>query len=357
MHALLDGVRVLDLGIWRPVPYATQLLAEMGADVLKVEPPGGDPMRVFPQLFDVLNAAKRSVVVDLKEPEGRGEVLRLAADADAMLEGFRPGVADRLGVGYDDVRAVNDAIVYCSISGYGASGPWSQVPGHDLNYQALSGVLIPKGGSPVPATIPVGDLGAGMTAAMAVIAGVFRARASGESERIDIGIADVLATWTGAVGALVPRGSPQPMNGMPGYGIYRTADGGIVSLGVLAEDHFWVALCQALELGDLCDVGVVERVRRKDELDAEVSKAIAQLTEETVLERLQQFDVPVAPILDREHMLEHEHFRHRGTVITDERSAGQPAMGHPARYRVHPARELGPVPELDDTAEGDWLPR
>ena len=88
-----------------------------------------------------------------------------------------------------------------------------------------------------------------------------------------------------------------------------------------------------------------------------MSKAIAQLTEETVLERLQQFDVPVAPILDREHMLEHEHFRHRGTVITDERSAGQPAMGHPARYRVHPARELGPVPELDDTAEGDWLPR
>lgn len=357
VRTLLDGVRVLDLGIWRPVPYATQLLAEMGADVLKVEPPGGDPMRVFPQLFDILNAGKRSIVVDLKEPEGQGEVLRLAADADAMLEGFRPGVADRLGVGYDDVRAVNDAIVYCSISGYGASGPWSQVPGHDLNYQALSGVLAPKGGKPVPASIPIGDLGAGMTAAMAVVAAVLRARGSGEGERIDIGIADVLATWTGAVGALVPRGSPQAMSGMPGYGIYRTADGGIVSLGVLAEDHFWVAMCEALGLDDLCDVGVVERVQRKDELDAEVSKAIAQLDRETVLERLEEHDVPVAPILDREQMLEHEHFRHRGTVIADERAPGAPAMGHPARYHVHPARELGEVPELDDDARGHWLPR
>ena len=358
MGTLLDGVRVLDLGIWRPVPYATQLLAEMGADVLKVEPPGGDPMRVFPQLFEVLNAGKRSVVIDLKHPEGRGEVLRLAAEADAALEGFRPGVADRLGVGYDDVRTVNDAIVYCSISGYGASGPMSQVPGHDLNYQALAGVLAPKGGRPVAASIPVGDLGAGMTAAMAVVAGLLRARSSGEGERIDIGIADVLATWTGAVGALVPKDSPQPMEGMPGYGVYRTADGATVTVGVLAEDHFWQALCRALGLDDLCALGVVERVRRKEELDTEVSKALARLTAEEALARLQEYDVPVAPVLDRHKMLEHEHFRARGTVIVDAGSGSvTPAMGHPARYLLHPARRPGPAPELDERTRGSWPPR
>ena len=356
---LLYGVRVLDLGIWRPVPYATQLLAEMGADVLKVEPPGGDPMRVFPQLFRILNANKRSIVVDLKTDAGRAEVLALATDADAVLEGFRPGVADRLGVGYDAVRGANPSIVYCSISGYGATGPMAQVPGHDLNYQALAGVLTPRGGKPLPVSLPVGDLGAGMTAAMATVAACFRARTTGEGERVDIGIADVLATWTGAVGPLVPRGSPVPMSGMPGYGVYRTADGATVSLGVLAEEHFWVALCRALELGDLEDIGVVDRVQRKEELDASVAKALAQLTEDEALARLEAHDVPVAPILTREQMLEHDHFRVRGTVLVDGEAPGGPtaALGHPARYSVHPAVELGPEPVLDDTARGEWRPR
>ena len=292
---LLDGVRVLDLGIWRPVPYATQLLAEMGADVLKVEPPGGDPMRVFPQLFAILNANKRSVVVDLRAAGGADRVLALAAGADAVLEGFRPGVADRLGVGYEAVRAVNPAVVYCSVSGFGADGPMAQVPGHDINYQALAGVLSPKGGRPVAASIPVGDLGAGMTAAMSTIAAVLRARGTGEGERIDVGIADVLATWTGAVGAIVPRDSPTAMNGMPGYGVYRTADGRLLALGVLMEDHFWAALCGALGLDGLESVGVVERVQRKDELDERVAAALAALSEAEALARLEEHDLPVAP--------------------------------------------------------------
>jgi crotonobetainyl-CoA:carnitine CoA-transferase CaiB-like acyl-CoA transferase len=205
--ALLEGLRILDLGIWRPVPYATQLLAEMGADVLKIEPPGGDPMRIFPQLFDVLNAGKRSMMVDLKTESGREEILSLAVDADAFLEGFRPGVAVRLGVGYESLRTANPIIVYCSISGYGATGPLAACPGHDVNYQAYAGVLAPRGGDPVAGSLPVGDLGAGMTAAMATVAACFRSRTRGEGERIDVGIADVMATWTGAVGQLTERAS------------------------------------------------------------------------------------------------------------------------------------------------------
>src|SRR3954454_18681395 len=119
---LLDGLRVLDFTIWRPGPYASQLLAELGADVLKVEPPGGDPMRVYAGLFASLSADKRSVVLDLKNEADRERALELAAEADVVVEGYRPGVADRLGIGYDDVRKVNQSVIYCSVSGLGEDG-------------------------------------------------------------------------------------------------------------------------------------------------------------------------------------------------------------------------------------------
>ncbi len=356
---LLEGLRVLDLGIWRPVPYATQLLAEMGASVLKIEPPGGDPMRVFPPLFAVLNAGKRSMEVDLKDPQGRQEVLALAAEADAVLEGFRPGVVDRLGVGYESVRALNPAIVYCSISGYGATGPLAQVPGHDLNYQAYAGVLAPRGGAPAAASLPVGDLGAGMTAAMATLAGCLRSRATGEGERIDIGIADVLATWTGAVGQLTPTGSPLAMKGLPGYGIYQTSDHRYVTTGVLAEDYFWSKLCGALGLTGIEGYGLVDRIRLKDELDAAVAAEIGRRTLADVMAALAQCDVPVAPVLSRDEMLELSHFQERGTVLvqTTDGEHGSATMGHPARYTVHGARPGGPVPQLDGDPTRSWSPR
>lgn len=120
---LLAGIRVLDLSIWRPGPYATSLLVALGADVLKVEPPGGDPMRHYSGLFDVINAGKRSVELDLKDEGNRSRALELAAGADVVVEGFRPGVMARLGLDYDAVRRVNPSVVYCSISGYGQSGP------------------------------------------------------------------------------------------------------------------------------------------------------------------------------------------------------------------------------------------
>jgi alpha-methylacyl-CoA racemase len=357
-EALLEGVRVLDLGIWRPVPYATQLLTEMGADVLKIEPPGGDPMRVFPELFAVLNAGKRSMVVDLKTPRGCEEVLGLAADADVFMEGFRPGVADRLGVGYETVRAANPAIVYCSISGYGTTGPLSQLPGHDINYQAYAGVVSPKGQKPITASIPVGDLGAGMAAAMATIAACLRSRTTGEGERIDVGIADVLATWTGAVGALTPSGSTEPMDGLPGYGIYRTCDGRFVTIGVLAEDRFWSGLCRVLGLSGLEHLELADRLRMKKELDASVASAVSHLSLAELQKVLEEHDVPVAPVLTREEMLELEHFRERGTVLADGptgRSAR--SMGHPVRYQFHRSLEPGPVPDLDEDRRCTWPAR
>src|SRR5438309_7820328 len=192
-EGLLAGVRVLDLSIWRPGPYATQLLAELGADVVKVEPPGGDPMRAYPELFDSLSANKRSVVLDLKGEAGRRRALELAAEADVVVESFRPGVAARLGVGYDEVRAVNPTVVYCSVSGFGQHGRLARTPGPDLNYQAWAGPLPPDGGEPVVPAIPVADLAGGMAAALGVCAALVRRARSGEGERVDAAIADVLA--------------------------------------------------------------------------------------------------------------------------------------------------------------------
>src|SRR6202167_5001149 len=130
-----SGLRVLDLSIWRPGPYATSLLVPLGADVLKVEPPGGDPMRHYAGLFAAVNAGKRSVELDLKDTDQRARALALATQADVLVEGFRPGVLARLGLDEPAVRALNPGIVYCSISGYGQHGPLALVPGHDLNYQ------------------------------------------------------------------------------------------------------------------------------------------------------------------------------------------------------------------------------
>ena len=175
----LAGVRVLDLTIWRPGPYATQLLSEIGADVIKVEPPGGDPMRVYPGLFASLHANKRSIVLDLKSDDGRRRGLELAAGAHVVIEGFRPGVADRLGLGYDAVRQVNESVVYCSVSGMGQTGPLALVPGHDLNYVAWAGALSPDGGAPVVPAIPVADLAGGMAAAFAICAAVVRLQRTG----------------------------------------------------------------------------------------------------------------------------------------------------------------------------------
>jgi crotonobetainyl-CoA:carnitine CoA-transferase CaiB-like acyl-CoA transferase len=356
---LLEGVRILDLGIWRPVPYATQLLVEMGADVIKVEPPGGDPMRVFPELFAVLNAGKRSIVIDLKNEDGVAEVLALVTDADAVLEGFRPGVADRLGVGYDALRNVSPAIVYCSISGYGADGPLALVPGHDVNYQAYAGVLRPRGGAPTFGSLPVGDLGAGMTAAMATIAACLRARTTGEGERIDVGISDVLATWTGAIGQLTPVGSDLPMNGLPGYGTYPTADRQWVALGVLTEAPFWSGLCRGLGLEHLDGLDLPQRIERKQELDAAVAEEIAGRSLTEVVAALKKHDVPVSPVLDRDEMLQLDHFRQRGTVITDVDllGEGRSVMGHPARYARHPARLPGRVPGVGDDPRCSWVAR
>lgn len=305
----LSGLKVLDLSVWRPGPYATSLLVPLGAEVVKVEPPGGDPMRHYDGLFAAVNAGKRSVQLDLKDPDERARALELAQQADVLVEGFRPGVLGRLGLDYETVRAGNTGIIYCSITGYGQHDPRAQLPGHDVNYQAWSGTLSPDGGrvTAVP-PLPVADLAAGLTAAFGICAAVLGRLATGEGSLLDISMTDVLSTWTGPAGT---RGAgdavPAPV---PGYGVFATADAGQVALGVLNEQHFWAALCATLGLDSLADLGFDERSRRGAELQQTVGAAISRHPRDALVARLAAAGVPVSPVLDRQGMLAAAPFPH-----------------------------------------------
>jgi crotonobetainyl-CoA:carnitine CoA-transferase CaiB-like acyl-CoA transferase len=345
---LLAGVRVLDLSIWRPGPYCTQLLVEMGADVVKIEPPGGDPMRVFPELFGVLNAGKRCVAVDLKEATGRAAVLDLARDGDVVVEGFRPGVAARLGVDAGGIRSVNGSVVYCSLSGYGQEGPLAPVPGHDINYQAWAGLLEPRadGEEPVVARPPVADLAGGVYAAMAICAALVRRSNTGEGETIDVSMTDVLASWTGAAAPVALPDGQQLGGRVPGYGIFRTADGGWLALGVISEDHFWATLTSTLGLDDAGSLTFPERLADAVALNDRLAAAIATRIRDELVAELAAAGLPASPVLSQAEMLAAEVLRRRGTVV--QRPGHDPEVPHPLRYEHHPARAPRDVPPLTD---------
>lgn len=303
--AHLTGLRVLDLSIWRPGPYATSLLVSLGADVLKVEPPGGDPMRQYAGLFESINSGKRSVELDLKDRDDRERAMALAMEADVFVEGFRPGVMARLGLDAATVRGANPALVYCSISGYGQDDPRAQLPGHDVNYQAWAGALTPEGGGARISPLPIADLAGGMAAAFGICAAVLGRHATGHGTYLDVSMTDVLATWTGRIGSADgDNAGGAPGSGpVPGYGIFDTADGGQVALGVISEQHFWSNLCAELGLRDLAPLTFQDRSARGAEMQDAVATAIAGRCRDELVAALTTAAVPVAPVLDREGMV------------------------------------------------------
>ena len=264
----LDGVRVIDLTRLLPGAFATAMLADMGAEVVKVEQPGiGDPMRAYePRVGDasaftwVTDRGKRSVALNLREPRGVEAVLRLAEGADVLVESFRPGVADRLGLGYDALRAVNPALVYCSISGFGADGPLVAEAGHDINYVGRAGLLSITGvdGRPAVPGITIGDLAGGSLMGLTgLLAALVRAQRSGEGDHVDVSMTDgAFALQAVLLGTFfVDRRDPgigtELLNGgYPCYNLYACADGRYLTVGPL-EEHFWRELCDAVERPDL----------------------------------------------------------------------------------------------------------
>ena len=357
MSGLLEGMRILDAGIWRPVPHATQLLADLGADVLKIEPPGTDPMRTFPDIFRDVASHKKSIVLDLRSDAGKARALELAARADVFCEGWRPGVAERLGVGYDALRAVNPSIIYCSVSGYGQTGALTALPGHDVNYQALAGAMARASGLEDPAVprVPIADLAAATVAALAISAAWANRLRTGEGEYIDVAMTDVVASWIGPRSGNAIKGRAEPSRGSTGYGVFRCADGGWIALGVIAEDHLWTAVCDGLGIAELGALRHFERLDGYEECQGAVIAACAALPRDTVVERLTTAGAPVTPVLTPEEMGEHPHFRERGVIATDD--DGELRICFPAVFRAHPARRPGPNPEPDADSDAWSDPR
>ncbi len=267
----LTGIRVLDLTRLLPGAYCTLLLADMGADVIKVEEPGaGDYMRWTPPLvdgqsalFNAINGGKRSITLNLKTDAGRDVLLNLVDKADVLVEGNRPGVMARLGLGWDVLHARNPRLVMCSITGYGQDGPFAQRAGHDLNYMAIAGGLGLNGdrdGPPVPLSVQVADIGGGgMQAAVEILAALNQVQRRGEGSWLDVSMTDGAFRWLTLVFAEHTAGPPPVRRGdqrLAGryacYRVYECKDGRFFSVAAL-EPKFWSTLCQALGRPDLVE--------------------------------------------------------------------------------------------------------
>jgi crotonobetainyl-CoA:carnitine CoA-transferase CaiB-like acyl-CoA transferase len=350
MTGLLDGMRVLDLSAYRPMPHATQILADLGAEVLKVEPPGGDPMRAYPEIFASVARGKRSVTVDLRSDEGRRRVQDLIRGADVVCESWRPGVAARLGVDYETVKVLQPAVIYCSLSGFGQDGPLRDVPGHDINFQAIAGALAPRGDAdPLVPRLPVADLEGGTMCALLICAAWARRLRDGVGERIDVAMADVVAWWVGPVTGTARADAGSRTFGSPGYGVFRTRDDEWIALGVLGEPRLWDAICRALDLDDLAALTFEDRVARGEAVDTALADAVRRLDRDDALERLHARGAPATPVLAPEQATEHPQIRARGFHVQTD--AGLVA-GLPARLAGAAPVPGTHVPEPGEHPEG-----
>ena len=326
----LAGIRVLDLSRLLPGPYCSLLLAQLGAEVIKVETPlAGDYARMAPAelgfggVFEALNRGKRSVAIDYRKSRGRDLLLQLVETADVFLESSRPGRMERCGLGAVAVRDVNPQIVYCSISGYGQTGPHRDKPGHDVDDLAMSGVLsllAPPGAPPAPPGLQMADIATGTFAAARILAALVGRTTTGYGVYLDVAAIDGPVSWLGTLGHAVERADSErgPMSGAyPCYGTYRTADDRYLAVGAL-EVQFWRAFCAGLGRDDLLP-------RQFDPTAiAAVAAAIASRRSDDWLERFTD-DACVAPVRTPAEALGDEYVRRRGFGPMPEGPA--PALG------------------------------
>ena len=365
----LAGLRVLDLTRVLAGPLASQFLADLGAEVLKLEPPGkGDETRGFAPFlageshyFLGLNRGKRSLVVDLRQLEG-AEILRGLADtADVLIENFRPGVMDRLGLGAGALMARNPRLIYCAISGFGLTGPLSGMPSFDIVTQAMTGVMSvngEKGGAPVKLGLPIGDMAGGIFGAIGILSARHERHATGRGRLIDASLYDGTMSLLGYLSqlAFLTGQDPQPMGSahpsVVPYDAFPASDGAIV-IACLA-DHFWPRLCEALGCADLgADAGLATMAQRR-ERRAEIEPRIAAVTRTRRVAEwqriLEEHDIPHAPVLGVLDALAHPHARAREMVVeVEHRRAGPIRMlGRPIKFPGMAQGPLEPPPCLGE---------
>jgi len=385
---ILDGITVVDLTTFVTGGFATLMLANQGAEVIKVERPelGDDNRHSGPPFvepdpdydgpgrtadengespyFWTINYDKLSVEFNLKTDSGLAALYDLVEEADVVVENFRPGTAERLDIGYDDLREVNDDLVYCSISAFGETGPWSRRPGYDLLVQGTSGIMSvtgPEGGDPVKVGLPQTDLITGMWAAFGIVGSLFRRELTGEGDRIEIGMHDAALPWLtkqagkAFVGEETKRmGTKDPV--LAPYQAYPTADG-YLNVGC-ANQKLWSELCEAIERPDLIDderfASNPDRVANMDELEDELSAVFRERpTEEWVDLLAEEHDLPVGPVYDVATALDNEQTEARGVIQEIEHPAlgTVPVIEHPLNYENAAAGFDGAPPLLGEDTE------
>lgn len=349
----LRGLRVMDLSVLLPGPFATQTLADLGADVVKIEPPGGDNARHMPmEMFRMANRNKRSIVLDLKHPASRPAVIALAQWADVVVEGFRPGVAERLGVAWEQLRSINDKLIYCSLSGYGQTGPSRLLPGHDLNYMAAGGALSLKGrwldDKPTRCGLPVSDVAGSTFAVIAILSALYKRERDGKGCYIDVSLADATLSFT-ALRRGLDIDDPGRLHLYPVNDMFETADGRMLVLG-LVEEHFWqnfrrLVADAAPELSDPRFDDEPGRRTHGDELNLALAALIRTRTAQAWLDLLLPHDIPVQLALTPREAASSSQTQARGIVRTmeGERHVPFPVLvdGKPAGAAMSPAPELG----------------
>lgn len=340
--ALLSGYSVLDLASVGPAARASRILADYGMDIIKVAPVAAQGAKQIEPVFHAYGAGRgtRRIRVDLKSAEGRKTIARLVERAHVVIESYRPGVASRLGVGYEDLKAINPKIVYCSTSGYGQDGPWSQWAGHDINYVAVSGYLACSGrdaeGRPaLPGATVADSAGGGMQAAMAVIAALLNVARGGEGRHLDVSIADgmlnVMSLYIDrylATGEETHPGSDVLTGRYAWYGVYACADGRYVSVGAI-EAHFFRNLCRLLDLDQYS--GSQYDDAKQDEMRAAFAQRFLTKPRDAWVTALSGENTCVAPVLSIAEVAANPHLRARQSFMH---------ANHAERGRFE---QLGPV--------------
>jgi crotonobetainyl-CoA:carnitine CoA-transferase CaiB-like acyl-CoA transferase len=360
----LAGVRVLDLTRLLPGGYCTLLLADMGADVVKIEEPGkGDYIRWTPPMVGeestahrALNRGKRSVTLNLKTPQGVDLLKRLAEGFDVLVESFRPGVLDRLGVGWSVLHEINPALVYCAITGYGQDGPYRDLVGHDINYIGYGGVLGligPRDGAPAVPGVQIGDVGGGgMAAAIGILAALLEARSTGVGRFVDTSMLDGVVSWLTihggdflATGELSERGNMRLAGAFPCYRVYRAGDDKYLTVGAL-EPQFWKALCEAVGAPELIE----EQFSPEAAAHEKMESVFASKSRDEWLAQLSTLETCVGPVNDLAEAFSDPQVAHRRLVAEVNGEAMGPSS--PMRFDGEQVVRLEPAPGFGEhTAE------
>ncbi len=353
----LQGIRILESAHQYPGPYCSLLLADLGAEVIKVERPRvGDLSRQATHFFQSINGNKKSLTLDLKLPEARKILYRLVEHADVFMEGFRPGVASRIGIDYPTLKKINPRLIYCSISGYGQEGPYRNLPGHDLNYLSMAGMMYcfqDERENFILPGVAIGDLSSGMFAAIGILAALQARPKTGEGQFIDTSMFDGLLSWMSTrMGILWGSGSFERERDA-GYGVFQTKDGLSFTLAIAHEDWFWERLCAAVGLPEYQGIKAVERRKRRPELREKLQKVFLEKTRDEWLKIIKQADVPIAPVQTPQEIEKDPHVLFRKMVQEISLPGGDKMkqVGCPFKMSDLPDRLRTPPPRLGEHTE------